>query len=147
MAGLGLSMGAVALILAAAEAPDLRAVVADGMYPSLTQAIARRCDLLFGPMGPLARQVVNHVVRRQFGVDPAAIAPLDLVAELEDRPTLYIHSDRDIYVDVAHAEAFLDRSLEPKALWRSNARHCRAIEADPEGYARQVLDFLAEHGL
>jgi alpha-beta hydrolase superfamily lysophospholipase len=148
VAGFGLSMGGVALILAAAEEPELRAIVADGIYPSLAQAIARRCELVFGPAARLAEPIVNGVIRRQLGADPAAVDVLSAVAQLDDRPTFFIHADRDIYLTPEDAEALLAHSSEPKALWRvANAPHCRAFKADPRGYERQVLHFLAAHGL
>jgi alpha-beta hydrolase superfamily lysophospholipase len=146
--GLGLSMGGVALMMAAQSAPELRAVVAEGIYPSLGQAIARRCQLMFGRMGTLVEPIVMEVVRRQIGAHPNEISPLSISAQLQDFPTLFIHAGADRFLDDEHAEAFLDRAAGPKALWRSgDASHCRAVEADPETYASQVLEFFSAHGL
>jgi alpha-beta hydrolase superfamily lysophospholipase len=146
--GLGLSMGAVALLMAAPECPAIRAIVAEGIYPSLAQAIARRCDILFGKAGRLARPLVLRIIHRRLGADPEGISPLAVAAELADRPTLFIHAEDDIYLDAEHAGAFLTRAAEPKALWASaGAPHCRAIEPHPAEYAEQVLRFLAAHNL
>jgi uncharacterized protein len=147
LAALGLSMGAVALILAAPDAPQLRAIIADGVYPSLAQAIGRRCRLALGPFAGLASPIVSRVLHRVVGARPEEVSPLPVLAEL-DCPTFFIHADRDIFLDVEHAEALLAAAAEPKALWRAaGASHCAALRADPEGYARQVLDFLQTHAL
>jgi uncharacterized protein len=148
IAGLGLSMGAVALVMAAPDTPELKAIVADGMYPNLAQAISRRCDRLFGPVSRLAQPIVTYFVTRELGARPEDVSPLVTAAQLEDHPVLFIHADEDIYLTPEHAAALHDGHAGPKALWRAaTAPHIRGLRVEPEAYARQVLDFFAEHGI
>lgn len=148
IAGLGLSMGGVALLLAAARDSRIRVVIGDGVYPTLAQAIRRRCELLLGPLAGVVEPIVATVIGRQVGTDPEKVCLLTVAEELGDRPTLFIHSQRDIYLSEAEADALLDRCPEPRALWRAaGAHHCRAFTVAPDEYQRQVLGFLREHGL
>jgi len=138
----------VALVMAAPETPELRAMVADGMYPSLAQAISRRCDLLFGPVSRLAHPIITRILTRRLGARPEDVSPLVTAGQLADQPVLFIHADEDIYLNAEHATALHAGHAGPKALWRAaTAPHIRAIRVEPEAYARRVLDFFAEHGL
>jgi fermentation-respiration switch protein FrsA (DUF1100 family) len=146
LAGLGLSMGAVALVMAAPETPELKAIVADGMYPSLAQAISRRCDLLFGPVSRLAQPIINHFMSRRLGARPEEVSPLVTAGQLAEHPVLFIHAGEDIYLAAEHAEALHEGHAGPKALWQAaTAPHIRAIRVEPEAYAQRVLGFFGEY--
>ncbi len=95
--GWGVSMGAATLLLAAAREPAMRAVVSDSAYadiiPILEREIPKGSGLpaAFNP-GTLA------AVNALYGIDFAAVRPVDMVAQIAPRPIFFIHGTDDHYV-------------------------------------------------
>jgi pimeloyl-ACP methyl ester carboxylesterase len=94
IAGLGISMGANALLYAAAHEPDIKAIVADSAYAEMAPTLARelprqsRLPAFFTRGTLLAARVF-------FGVDAAAIRPVEAVVDIAPRPLLFIQGAAD----------------------------------------------------
>jgi len=92
--GLGFSLGAAALLFAAANETALQAVVSDSAYadvlPILEREIPKGSHLptWFTPGVLLAARI-------QYGVDFATVRPVDVVATIAPRPLLFIHGSSD----------------------------------------------------
>ncbi|MBI3910340.1 MAG: alpha/beta hydrolase [Armatimonadetes bacterium] len=141
--GVGRSMGGAALALAAPHAPELAALVLDGVYPDLRQALDSRCRLIWGPLGPLAARAALPVLRRALGVEPAEVSPRAVLQQLEGVPTLLIHADWDIFIPQKVARAMAESTAEPKEFWQvPRATHCWAHVWYAHAYERRVLAFL-----
>jgi fermentation-respiration switch protein FrsA (DUF1100 family) len=148
VAALGLSMGGAVAIIAAAECPRIAMVVADGVYPSLEQALSRRCRLVFGPLAPLVQPSLRHVWRRLHGAHPSAVAPEREITRLAPRPVFLIHGSRDIYLSAADAHALVSGAAGPCEFWHvEGAHHVRAHQHRTDEYMTRVVDFLQRHGL
>ena len=146
VAVLGVSLGAGSVILAAAEDPDIRAVVADSAWTDQDFQLARLSFVQAGPIRvpllPYGIGAVNALV----GADVTKARPLDAVARISPRPILLIHSadDENATTPVDGARKLFGAAGEPKQLWiAERGGHVGALSAFAAEYRARVLDFLA----
>jgi alpha-beta hydrolase superfamily lysophospholipase len=145
VAVLGISLGAGAAILAAADDPRIAAVVADSAWTDQDFQLARLGVVDVGPFRlpllPLGVPAVNAMV----GVDVTRARPLEAIARISPRPILLIHSadDDNATTPVEGARKLFAAAGEPKELWIApRGGHVGAISASPEEYRARVLAFL-----
>lgn len=93
--GLGVSIGANALLYAAAEEQDIRAIVADSAHAEMAPALARELPKHSGLPAMFTRGTIL-AARILFGVDLAAIRPVEAVADIAPSPMLLIQGDADM---------------------------------------------------
>ena len=142
----GLSMGAAAAILAAAEAPVIDAVVADSSYARLDRAVERVTRRVWGPLASLAWRRTRRVGERVIGTPLASVAPIDAIAKISPRPVLIIHGMRDRLTDVGDARALYRACGDPKSLWIvEQAGHARTRRVGTHEYDRRVIGFFKEY--
>lgn len=142
---MGWSMGAVAVLRAAAAEPDVRAVVAEAPFDSYRETMARHAWLLyrvprFLPLVPLSIAIAEW--RAGFDADQ-----VDAVAAARSfrAPLLLIADGADDRMPEAVVRRILDAHPGPKALWvAEGAPHVGAI-LSPQYWPR-VLGFLADSG-
>jgi len=95
VAVLGISLGAGAVILAAADDPQISAVITDSAWTDQDFQLARLGVIDLGPfrlpLPPLGVLAVNAMV----GADVTRARPLDAIARISPRPILLIHSADD----------------------------------------------------
>ena len=141
----GLSMGAAAAILAAAETSAIEAVVADSSYARLDQSIERVTRRFWRPFAWLASRRAR-LGERVIGVPLAAVAPVDVIAGVSPRPVLIIHGGRDRLTDVEDAYALYRACGDPKTLWIiEQAGHADPRRVGPEEYDRRIIGFMKRH--
>jgi len=145
VAVLGISLGAGAAILAAADDPRISAVVADSAWTDQDFQLARLSFLQLGPirlpLPPYGTAAVNALV----GADVTRARPLDAIAQISPRPILLIHSadDDNATTPVEGARKLFAAAGEPKDLWIApRGGHVGAINASPDEYRARVLAFL-----
>jgi pimeloyl-ACP methyl ester carboxylesterase len=145
VAVLGISLGAGAAILAAANDPRISAVVADSAWTDQDLQLSRLSFLPLGPLRvplpPYGIAAVNAIV----GADVTKARPVDRVARIAPRPILLIHSadDDNATTPVEGARQLLAAAGEPKELWIApRGGHVGAINAFPDEYRARVLAFL-----
>jgi alpha-beta hydrolase superfamily lysophospholipase len=145
VAVLGISLGAGAAILAAADDPRIAAVVADSAWTDQDFQLARLGVFDIGPfrlpLPPFGVVAVNAMV----GADVTRARPLDVIARISPRPVLLIHSadDENATTPVEGAHELFAAAGEPKELWIApRGGHVGAINAFPEEYRARVLAFL-----
>lgn len=97
--GWGISLGAVALLLAAAQEPALHAIVSDSAYATMESLIRRD----FGPAFFFipGTRVIGRLL---YGIDAYAVRPIDVVARIAPRPLFFIHGAAD--TDVPPSDMF-----------------------------------------
>jgi uncharacterized protein len=145
VAVLGISLGAGAAILAAADDPDVRAVIADSAWTDQDFQLAR---LLFIQVGPLRVPLPPYgiwAVNAFVGADVTRARPLDAIGRISPRPILLIHSadDDNATTPVEGVRKLLAAAGEPKELWVApRGGHVGAINAFPDEYRARVLAFL-----
>ena len=142
---LGMSMGATAAIVAAAQEPLIAAVVADSAFASLGSIVAGGLRLLYRlpafPLAPLIVRFGEALVGARIGENRA----IDYVSRLTPRPLLLIHGDRDRLVPVADAHALHAAAGRPSDLWIApDTGHARAFAHHPGDYLARVDRFFAD---
>lgn len=97
--GWGISTGATSLLLAAAQEPRLRAIVADTAFAAALPVLAREIPYAgqseseprTAVLPPMLTPGIELGVQVLYGVDYGAVHPLDVVAKIAPRPVLFIH--------------------------------------------------------
>jgi len=142
----GLSMGAAAAILAAAQTPAIGAVVADSSYARLDQSVERITRRVWRPFDFFAGRRARRLGERLIGAPLASVAPVEAIAKISPRPVLIIHGRQDRLTDVGDAQALYRACGDPKALWIvEQAGHARTRVAGTEAYDRRVIGFFKEY--
>lgn len=145
VAVLGISLGAGAAILAAADDPRVTAVIADSAWTDQDLQLSR---LSFLPLGSVRVPLLSYgiaAVNAMVGADVAKARPLDAIARISPRPILLIHSadDDNATTPIEGARKLFAAAGEPKELWVApRGGHVGAINAFPDEYRARVLAFL-----
>ena len=139
------SMGAAAVLLAAADTPDVRAIVADSGFARLEDLLDRELPRASGLPG-LFNPAILFFTRTLFGADAAVVNPIEAVAGLPRGSLFVIHGEADGLVPVEHARR-IAAAAGPAAhdLWIvPGARHDRVWEVVGDRYESRVLAFFDE---
>ncbi len=144
LALVGVSMGAAACLLAAAERPQVAAVVADSSFLSIEHAVVHHLKLIFGlPRFPLGDELLFFIQQRggfrgeDFDIEKA-------VERIGDRPILFIagSSDQRMPVEIQERLYRAARSRNSRLLVVEGAGHGAAYRTNPSLYQEAVLAFL-----
>ena len=144
---LGVSMGAVADLLAAAETPSVAAVISDSAYLSFDDTVAHHIKLFFHiPAFPLANEL-QYFISRRAGFDAAKMSMEDAVTAIGDRPILFIAGARDKRMPPSIAEKLYDSARNPNSGilivdGTGTEVHGHSYLADPQLYVDRVARFL-----
>ena len=122
--GLGMSLGAAALVNAAAQDARLDALVLDSLFADWSDTDFAR-DYRLPP---------DWLV-------PDVPSPIDIMPDIHV-PILLIHGTADILTDVQHAERLYAVANEPKELWINDSGHAWSAWTYPELYRQKVLGFF-----
>ncbi len=143
---MGASMGAVAVLLAAADEPEVRVVIAEAPFDTYRDTIRRHAKLIYGmppwvPLIPLSIRVAEW--RAGFSADD-----IDCVAAARRirAPLLAIVDGADERMPEPVVRRVVEAHAGRHRLWVApGAPHAGAI-LDPS-WERQVVGFLEEQGL
>jgi pimeloyl-ACP methyl ester carboxylesterase len=152
----GISKGAGAGLVAAADEPLVRCAVTDGMFSAkltLVPFMWQWVSILTKKLPPalLPEWYLRHLARvtfrrveRERGCRLASVE--GAVARLAGRPLLMIHGEQDTYIKPHTARALFERAGEPKELWLvPGAKHNQALHVAGPAYRQKVLRFFEEH--
>lgn len=127
--GVGASMGAAALIAAAAENSDygqaIDAVAVYGTYDSLGNLARDIANSRFAPpLNWLTVHVALPLASAHAGTDLTAFSPAVLADKIAPRPMLFIHGRQDLVIPFARGEALRDAASQPKYhVWLEKGDH------------------------
>ncbi len=140
---LGFSLGAVTSLLAAAEDEEIDAVVADSSFADLNDIMEPEFAKRTHAPRIFLRPILL-MIKIMYGVDFAAIRPIDGVAGISPRPIFFIHGEDDETIPVAHASRLMQASQNPRnELWVvPDTGHTRSYITHPEEYISRVTDFF-----
>src|SRR5262249_25672067 len=99
----GISMGATAALLAAAETPEVAAVVSDSSFLSLKDTVDHHINVFLRlPSFPFSNEL-RFFIERRTGFDGSQLDALDAVRRIGDRPIMFIAAahDRRMPPDIA----------------------------------------------
>jgi fermentation-respiration switch protein FrsA (DUF1100 family) len=144
--GWGVSMGATTLLLASAREPSIVAVVADSPVADILPIIERDLEQTGRvPAGLIPGALV--AARVLYGIDFAAVRPVDVVAQLAPRPLLLIHGGADTYIPPAqHTQLVTAAAAAPHAHVQAwlvpGAAHAQAFHTAGAVYVERVVAFF-----
>jgi uncharacterized protein len=142
----GHSMGAVAVLLAASRAPDVRGVIVEAPYDTYRGSIEHHARLLFGiprwvPLIPIAITAAEW----RAGFDADDVDVVDAASRI-DAPLLAIADGADPRMPEPVVRRVYDAHPGPKSFWVApGVDHVGAIQLAE--YGPRVRRFLEEHGL
>ena len=150
----GISRGASAGILAAAQATSIKAIITDGAFSSdcTLEHLMKRWAKIFAKVRIVyenhppefwrfLRWCLFITCRIKFKcVFPSVRKAL---LRMVPRPILLIHGERDSYIPVDQSKLLYALSAQPKYLWVvPGAKHNRSVAVGPEEYADRTVQFF-----
>jgi pimeloyl-ACP methyl ester carboxylesterase len=145
----GVSMGAVASILAAGETiQTVTAIIADSPFDDLSETIGRHTQILLGlPRRPFSDLFIWNLTRE---ADFEA-GQLNTIAEFESlvkTPVLLIYGEADQRMTANVARRLYNAIPWPekKLVFFEGAGHGGSFASAPDEYIHSIVDFLSEHG-
>ena len=142
---IGMSQGGATIALAAAELRDVRWVVLEGVYPTLSHALDRRFRRTFGVPGWLAGSIMVPLAERRLGVSVAAISPRTSITRLAC-PVLVMSGELDRQTLPADAREVFDAAPGPKSWWLvPGAAHVDLYGFAKRDYEQRSLEFTSKY--
>ena len=133
----GGSMGAVTMIRAAAQYPEIEALVADSPFSTLEDEMELRVPI------PVMRSLIRVFAGWETGVSPELVRPVDDIGRISPRPVFIIQSMDDGMVPLDSAQRLFDAAGEPRQLWtESGAPHMNMYAYYKTRYTKQVIKFF-----
>src|SRR5262249_34381164 len=147
LAVLGYSLGAITAVLAAAQQPELRAVVIESGFSDLQRDVSTLFTRYTGlPAFPFA-QLIIFWGQLMSGAHLAEIRPVQVIGRISPRPVFIISDLRDeLAVEPFDGEQLYAAAGEPKLLWQlPDAGHVSAFLVAPEGGAARGGRFFGQY--
>ena len=137
---MGISLGAAASWNASLTIqPD--AIIAESAFAVLSEGIRGYVNSVV-PGGELVLKGASALARRQSGVDPAAIRPIE-AAEKWKGPALILAASEDTLSPLRVLDAYQEAVPHAEIAIFSGAKHAKCYESDPERYLTVVVAFLS----
>ena len=144
LVAIGLSMGASVAIMAAAQCPDIRGVVADSPFATLRRAVSRSFKIFFHLPPRIFVRPTLWFAERLTGGRVANVMPILSASAIAPRPLLLIQGLDDGIVDPEDSLLLYAAAGEPKYLWRvAGCDHVQARALLPAEYRRRLRECLA----
>jgi dipeptidyl aminopeptidase/acylaminoacyl peptidase len=136
----GGSMGAVTMIRATAQYPQIEALVADSPFATLEDEMNLRITL------PTMRPLIRFFAERATGVSFDTVRPVDEIGKISPRPVFLIHGMDDTMVPLNSAQRLYDAAGEPRQLWQEDdAQHLGMFISHKETYTQKVVGFFDKY--
>ena len=150
----GISRGACAGILAAAENPAIRAIVSDGAFSTdrTIEHFMKRWAYIFAKVRIVyenhhpafwrfLRWSMMRFARREFRCEFPSVRKA--IGRMTPRPMLFVHGAKDSYLPVEQSRMLYALAGQPKHIWIApDARHNQAVSLHPVAYSRLTVDFF-----
>jgi len=142
----GVSMGAAAALMAAAESPDVSAVVSDSSFLTFEDTVRHHWKLYVGaPVFPITNEVIAWVgLRGHF--QPSDFDLRRAVERMNPRPILFVAVDGDKRMppDIARTLYGLATSPDKMLVVLQGNRHGEGFKSGNEQYEQAVKEFLTK---
>jgi fermentation-respiration switch protein FrsA (DUF1100 family) len=136
--GVGASLGAAAIIEAAAIDPRIDAVATIGTFDSMSQLSVDLSNAHFAPpLNWLARWLAMPMASLHAGVNLYAVKPGEMVEAIWPRPVLIIHGANDEIIPFSHGKRLYDHAYEPREAMFTGGTHNEILD-DPAVVDRVV---------
>jgi fermentation-respiration switch protein FrsA (DUF1100 family) len=136
-------LGAVSTLLAAAEDENIGAIVSDSSFADLNDIMGPEFKKRTKAPELFLRPIL-FMIKTMYGVDFAAIRPIEAVPKIAPRPIFFIHGENDDMIPVAHASRLYEAANNPlDELWMvPGAGHTRSFKVQPQEYIEKVTAFF-----
>jgi pimeloyl-ACP methyl ester carboxylesterase len=135
---LGIGLGAQAVLRGALKTDHIRALVLEGLEPTVPGDHPARQQPLMSRLNTPGRWLYYKVY--QFMCGCRSVGVLEVIGRLVPRPLLLIASGSQ---DIHFNRLFYQAAGDPKALWElPNGEHGVGILADSHGYIQRITDFF-----
>ena len=112
---IGSSMGGASALLG--QHPlDADAVVIEGVYATLEEAIANRIAIRLGQPAKILTPLLSLQLEPRLGISLDSVAPVKAISQLQ-APVLIISGAQDKHALPSEAQAIYDNANQPKSLW------------------------------
>ena len=141
----GVSMGAAAALMAAADSPEIDAVISDRSFLSMEDTAIHHLGLfLHLPAFPIAYEVIHWAAWRG-NFRPSDLDLEKAVDRIGQRPILFVGVEGDRRMPPQIARTLFARSKSPgkQLLILPGTRHGEGFNQAKEQYQKAVRDFLA----
>jgi len=133
----GGSMGAVTMIRATAQYPEIEALVADSPFATLEDEMN-----LIIPF-PMMRSLIKFFTSRETSLSLDQIRPVDDIVRISPRPVFIIQGMDDKTVPLDSAQRLFDAAKEPRKLWlEEDVPHLNMYAYYREKYIKRVIGFF-----
>ena len=144
---LGMSMGAGTSVLAVAEEPAIRALVADSPYARVSQLVAfeiGRKTPIPGWIAPVFVPGATVIADMVFDVDLGKLVPEEAVESI-GFPILVIHGDADTRIPTDHGMRVYEAAYPGSEMWVvPGVDHLDAFKTHPEDYVNRVVPYFKD---
>jgi uncharacterized protein len=139
----GCSMGAAVAIQAAAEIPEVRAVVAEAPFYDLESMARAQLADLPGLVGRTALTFERAIAPLELGGPLEQVSPAHAIQRRPELRTLIIVGTHDRMIDPSNGRRLRALAAGRAHLWEiPGAEHCGGWAAAPEEFPRRVSDVL-----
>jgi fermentation-respiration switch protein FrsA (DUF1100 family) len=136
----GGSMGAVTMIRAAAQYPEIEALVADSPFVTLEEEMDLRVPF------PVMRSLIRFLAEKAAGVTVDSVRPVDDIRRISPRPVFLIQGMGDSMVPLDSAQRLYNAAGEPRQLWTENeVPHLNMYAFYKTRYTKRVIRFFDEY--
>lgn len=136
----GGSMGAVTMIRAAAQYPQIEALIADSPFVTLEEEMDLRIPF------PIMRSLIEFFAETQSGADVYRVRPIDDIASISPRPVFIIQGMADGMVPLDSAQRLYDAAGEPRQLWVENdVPHLNMYAYYKTRYIKRTIKFFDQY--
>jgi fermentation-respiration switch protein FrsA (DUF1100 family) len=138
----GHSLGAGISLMAAAEIPEISAVLVESPFTTLEDNISDVTHALTG-LPPFFTPLIVFFGQQQTGVDIRSLRPLDVIGQISPRAVLLIHGAQDGVIPVRNSYELYKAAREPKQLYiLPEVTHGGFLQAEPQVFPATILHFL-----
>ena len=136
----GGSMGAVTMIRATAQYPQIEALIADSPFVTLEEEMDLRIPF------PMMRSLIQFFAERESGANIDLVRPVDDIASISPRPVFIIQGMGDGMVPLDSAQRLYDAAGEPRQLWvEADVPHLNMYAYYKTRYTKRTIKFFDEY--
>ena len=136
----GGSMGAVTMLRATAQYPQIEALIADSPFVNLKEEMDLRVPV------PMMRSLIHFFAEQETGISPDMVNPLEDIGSISPRPVFIIQGMGDGMVPLDSAERLYDAAGEPRQLWvEDDVPHLNMYAYYKERYTKRTIKFFDQY--
>lgn len=136
----GGSMGAATVILAAADHPQIEAVISDSAFPTLEEIMKLNTPV------KIMQPAVIFFGDWFSGAEIDQVSPVNEIGRISPRPVFIIDGWDGAAIAMNSPYRLYDAAKEPKEIWAEDGvPHLGTYGHDPQEYEKRVIEFLDQY--